>query len=62
MERAWAATVMLFVAGAVLAVWGNQIAERVDWDIPAGVYPIMGVMLLVAGFVWMLMVRDAARM
>ena len=46
----------------MLAVWGNQIAEMVDWDIPPGIYPIMGVMLSVAGFVWMLMVRDAARM
>lgn len=62
MARAWMATVTLFVAGAVLAVWGNQIAEMVDWNIPRGVYPIIGAMLLVAGFMWMLMVRDAAKM
>lgn len=62
MARAWVTTVAMFVAGAVLAVWGNQIAEQVDWDIPAGMFPTIGVMLLVAGFVWMLMVRDAARL
>ena len=62
MARAWMATVTLFVSGAVLTVWGNQIAEMVDWNIPRGVYPIIGGMLVVAGFLWMLMVRDAARM
>ena len=61
MARAWAATVVLFVAGAVLAVWGNQIAEHVDWDIPDGLYPALGILLLIAGVVWMWMVNDAAR-
>ena len=59
--RAWLATVLLFVAGTILAIWGNQIAEHVDWDIPAGVYPAIGVLLSLAGVLWMLMVRDAAR-
>ncbi len=57
--RAWLATVLLFVSGSVLAVWGNAIAERVDWDLPEGVYPVIGVLLLVAGFVWMWMVRGS---
>jgi len=60
--RAWAITVILFVSGAMLALWGNQIAEHADWDIPAGFYPILGVILLAAGFVWKLMVRDAGRL
>lgn len=59
MVRAWAATVMLFAAGLVLTLWGNQIAENIDWDIPDGAYPIIGVMLLAAGFVWMLMVNGS---
>ena len=59
MARAWLATVMLFMVGSVLAVWGNAIAERVDWDLPEGVYPVIGVLLLVAGFVWMGLVRGS---
>lgn len=60
--RAWLATVLLFVAGTILAIWGNQIAEHVGWDIPAGVYPAIGILLLSAGVLWMLIVRDAAKM
>ena len=60
--RAWAATMALFVSGAVLATWGNDIAEHVDWDIPAGLYPAIGVLLLLAGSIWMFMVRDAAKL
>lgn len=59
--RAWMATVILFVVGAVMTLWGNAIAQRVDWDTPDGVYPIIGIFLLIAGFVWMLMVRDSVR-
>lgn len=62
MGRAWVATVVLFLAGTILAIWGNQIAEQVDWDIPTGAYPAIGVLLLLAGVLWMLMVKDAARM
>jgi hypothetical protein len=62
MGRAWVATLVLFLAGTILAIWGNQIAEQVDWDIPAGVYPTIGVFLLLAGVLWMLMVKDAANM
>ena len=61
MARAWIVTVIMFVAGAVLTLWGNAIAQHVDWDIPDGLYPIIGVLLLIAGFVWMLMVRDSVR-
>ena len=61
MARAWLITVIMFIAGAVLAVWGNDIAQMVDWDIPDGLYPIIGVLLLLGGFVWMLMVRDSTR-
>ena len=61
MARAWIATVIMFVAGAVMARWGNALAQHVDWDIPDGLYPIMGVLLLIAGFVWMLMVRSSVR-
>lgn len=59
LARAWLATVLLFVSGSVLAVWGNAIADRVDWDLPEGVYPVIGGLLLVAGFVWMWMVRGS---
>jgi len=59
--RAWIVTVIMFVAGAIFTLWGNAIARQVDWDIPEGVYPIFGVLLLVAGFVWMLMVRGSVR-
>ena len=59
MARAWLATVVLFMVGSILAVWGNAIAERVSWDIPEGVYPVIGVLLLVAGFVWMGLVRGS---
>lgn len=59
MGRAWIVTVIMFVAGAILTLWGNAIAEHVDWDTPDGVYPIFGVLLLIAGFVWMLMVRGS---
>lgn len=62
MGRAWVATLVLFLAGTILAIWGNQIAEQVDSDIPAGVYPTIGVFLLLAGVLWMLMVKDAANM
>ena len=61
MARAWSVTVIMFVAGAIVALWGNAIAQHVDWDIPVGLYPIIGVLLLIAGFVWMLMVRDSVR-
>lgn len=57
MARAWIVTVIMFVAGAVMTLWGNAIAQHIDWDIPDGLYPIIGVLLLIAGFVWMLMVR-----
>ncbi len=59
--RAWIVTVTLFVVGAVLTVWGNEIAEMVELDIPRGLYPISGVLLLLAGFLWMLMLRDASK-
>lgn len=58
---AWIITVIMFVGGSIMALWGNAIAQHVDWDIPDGLYPILGVMLLVAGFAWMLMVRDSVR-
>jgi amino acid transporter len=61
MARAWIVTVVLFVAGSVMAVWGNALAQQVDWHIPDGLYPIIGVLLLIAGFVWMLMTRDSIR-
>ena len=61
MARAWIVTVIMFVAGATMTLWGNAIAQHVDWDIPDGLYPIMGVALLIAGFVWMLMIRDSVR-
>ena len=61
MARAWIVTVIMFVAGVVMALWGNAIAQHVDWDIPEGLYPIIGGLLLIAGFVWMLMVRDSVR-
>lgn len=61
MARTWIITVIMFLVGAVMALWGNAIAERVDWDIPDGLYPALGVLLLIAGFVWMLMVRDSVR-
>ena len=59
MARAWIVTVIMFVAGAVMTLWGNAIAQHVDWDTPDGLYPIIGVLLLIAGFVWMLMVRNS---
>ena len=62
MARAWIVTVILYVAGAVLMLWGNALAQHVDWDIPDGLYPIIGVLLVIAGFVWMLMVRDSVRL
>jgi amino acid transporter len=62
MARAWIVTVVMFVAGAVMTLWGNAIGRSVDWDVPDGLYPIIGVLLLVAGFVWMLLVRDSVRM
>ena len=31
MARAWIVTVFLFVAGAVMTLWGNAIAQHVDW-------------------------------
>lgn len=61
LTRAWTATVILFVAGAVLTLWGNAIAQHVDWDIPDGAYPLIGILLLIAGFLWMLMVHDSVR-
>jgi amino acid transporter len=61
MARAWIVTVIMFVAGAVMTLWGNAIAQLMDWDIPDGLYPIIGVLLLIAGFVWMLMLRDSVR-
>lgn len=62
MARAWIVTVILFLTGTVLALWGSTIAQHVDWDIPDGLYPLIGVLLVIAGFVWMLMIRDSARM
>ena len=59
MARAWIVTVIMFVAGALMTLWGNAIAQHIDWDILDGLYPIIGVLLLIAGFVWMLMVRDS---
>ena len=59
--RAWIITVIMFVGGAVMALWGNALAQHVDWDIPDGLYPTTGILLLIAGFVWMLMVRDSVR-
>ncbi len=59
MARAWTVTVIMFVVGSALAVWGNALAQHVDWNIPDGVYPIIGVLLLIGAFVWMLMVRDS---
>ena len=61
MARAWIVTVIMFVAGAVMTLWSNAIAQQVDLDIPDGLYPIIGVLLLIAGFVWMLLVRDSVR-
>ena len=61
MVRAWLVTVIMFIAGAVLAIWGNNIAQMVDWDVPDGLYPIIGVLLLLAGLIWMLIVRDSTR-
>jgi amino acid transporter len=61
MARAWIVTVIMFVAGAVMTLWGSAIAQHLDWDIPDGLYPSIGVLLLIAGFVWMLMVRDSVR-
>lgn len=61
MGRAWVVTVIMFVGGATMTLWGNTIAAHVDWDIPDGVYPIFGVLLLIAGFVWMLMVKGSVR-
>jgi hypothetical protein len=62
MAKAWLVTVIMFVAGAALTVYGNDIAQMVDWDIPNGLYPAIGVMLLIGGFVWMLMVRDSVHL
>jgi hypothetical protein len=62
MGRAWIATVLLFVAGSVMALWGNAIAQQVDGRIPDGLYPLIGVLLLITGFVWMMMVRDSVRL
>ena len=61
MARAWVVTVVMFVVGAVMMLWGNGIAQHVDWDIPNGLYPIIGGLLLLAGLIWMLMVRDSVR-
>ena len=61
MTRAWLVTLVMFVSGSVLAIWGNEIVQVVDWDIPDGLYPIIGVLLLLGGFIWMLMVRDSLR-
>ena len=61
MARAWIITVIMFLAGAVMTLWGNALAQHVAWDIPDGLYPLIGGLLLVAGFIWMLMVRDAIR-
>ncbi len=62
MARAWIVTVIMFVAGTVLTLWGNAIAQQVNWHIPDGLYPIIGVLLLMGGFLWMLMLRDSARL
>jgi hypothetical protein len=60
LNRAWLVTVLLFAAGAVLTLWGNAIAQTVALDTPDGVYPIIGFLLVIAGFTWMLMVRTSA--
>ncbi len=60
-QRAWLVTACMFIAGTVLALWGNQIADVVDWSVPNGFYPIIGVLLLVGGFIWMLMIRDVSK-
>ena len=61
MARAWLVTVVMFVTGAVVALWGSTISQHIDSDIPDGLYPIIGVLLLIGGFIWMLMVRDSVR-
>lgn len=60
--RAWVMTVALFVVGAVTMFWGRQIGDALSQDYPHGTYFIIGFLLAVAGFIWMLMVRDAARL
>ena len=60
--RAWIVTVTMFVVGAILMLWGNTIAEQVDWNVPNGLYPTIGVMVLIAGFIWMWLIRDSARL
>jgi hypothetical protein len=57
--KAWLVTVAMFVAGALLSVYGNEIAQMVDWDVPNGLYPMIGVILLIGGFIWMWMLRDS---
>jgi hypothetical protein len=59
MTKAWLVTVIMFVAGALMVLWGNAIAQHVDWDVPDGLYPIIGALLVVTGFFWMLMVRGS---
>ena len=59
MTKAWLLTLAMFFAGAALSVYGNDIAELVDWDIPQGLYPAIGVCLLIGGFIWMLMLKDS---
>ena len=61
MARAWLVAVVMFVAGAFVALWGSTISQHIDSDIPDGLYPIIGVVLLVGGFAWMLIVRDSVR-
>ena len=62
MVRAWVMTVALFVGGAVTMLWGRQVGDALSQDLPHGSYFIIGLMITIAGLVWMLMVRDAARM
>lgn len=59
MTRAWIATVILFLLGTVMALWGNAVAQNIQWDAPDGLYPTLGVLLMIAGLLWMLMVKGS---
>jgi hypothetical protein len=59
--KAWLMTVLLFVVGAVLLLWGEDVADAIASEMPAAGFRVIGGLLVFAGALWMAMLKENLR-
>ena len=57
-QRAWFATVVLYVVGAVSAVWRDYREGVIHPVSYRGVFIFFGILMMLAGFFWIRAIRD----